>query len=60
MRIPFPSARMCEEAWAEALEGLRVTLRGRVLAEVQPNPFARPLPCPIENAGRTAKILRIF
>ncbi|MFC3303219.1 hypothetical protein [Parvularcula lutaonensis] len=51
---------MCEEAWAEALEGLRVTLRGRVLAEVQPNPFARPLPCPIENAGRTAKILRIF
>lgn len=59
-RNRFPGARWCDDAWNEAIDGLRETLRCHAQTPGRPNPFARPLPCPITNPRRTAKILRIF
>lgn len=60
MRVPFATARFCEEALQEALASLRMALRSPVPVENRPNPFARPMPCPLGDTRRTAKILRIF
>lgn len=60
MRVPFATARFCEEALQEALEGLRQALRTPAGVQDRANPFARPMPCPLGDSRRTATILRIF
>jgi hypothetical protein len=60
MRLSFANAKLCEDAWQEALSDLRETLRGRIIAGERKNPFARPLPCPLGDLRRTGTVLRVF
>jgi len=59
MKNLFKSGKPSDEAFDEALHSLRYTLR-EIARHGGHNPFARPMPCPGGDKGRTGVVLRVF